>query len=98
MEQQPRTEENVTPLQRRRAAVAKAERQERRDRNAEHQQEIYLLIGPPEAAALVAGFVPPSVRQQARAALDWEFTTLDVVGTTGGKATVEQRQRKKARR
>jgi len=41
-------------------------------RNKEHGTEIYLLIGEPEAAALVAGFVPHTVRQQARAAIDWE--------------------------
>jgi hypothetical protein len=42
-------------------------------RNAAHETEIYLLVGRPEAVALVCGFVPQAVRRQARAAIDWEF-------------------------
>jgi len=41
-------------------------------RNADHATEIYLLIGAPEAVALTCGFVPLTVREQARAAIDWE--------------------------
>ena len=99
---QPRIEGPL--LNARRQSVAKVERQERDERNREHGSEIFLQVGEPEAAALVCGFVPHSVREQARAAIDWEFhTTLDVVGTTGGKASIEQVRRhpavrRKARR
>jgi hypothetical protein len=47
--------------------------QELAQRNAEHGTNIYLLVKEPEAVALVAGFVPHTIRQQARAAIDWEF-------------------------
>jgi hypothetical protein len=97
--QPPRTEDQL--LNARRRSVAKAERQDRDQRNREHGPEIFLQVGEPEAAALVCGFVPHSVREQARAAIDWEFhTTLDVVGTTGGRASIEQtvRTRKRTRR
>jgi hypothetical protein len=69
----PRIDVEDRLLTARRRSVAKAARQERDQRNREHRAEIYLLVGEPEAAALVAGFVPPAVKAQARAALDWEF-------------------------
>ena len=38
-----------------------------------HEHRIYLLIGETEARDLMAGKVPESVREQARAAVDWAF-------------------------
>lgn len=37
---------------------------------------IFLLIGEPEARELWAGRVPEAVREQARAACDWQFTDV----------------------
>lgn len=42
-------------------------------RNAEHGVDIFLQVNEPEAVALAAGFIPVSIRHQARAAVDWHF-------------------------
>ena len=43
-------------------------------RNAEHVPEVYLLVGEREAYALAGGFLPTSVRAQAKAAVEWNFS------------------------
>lgn len=40
---------------------------------ATHETRIFLLIGEVEARELWAGRVPESVKEQARAACDWQF-------------------------
>lgn len=41
-----------------------------------HEHQVYLLIGEAEARQLMAGKVPTSVAEQARAAIEWEFELL----------------------
>jgi len=85
-------------LSSRRRSVAKAARVDRDQRNREHRPEIYLLVGEPEAAALVAGFVPPAVRAQARAALDWEFHRDQRPATAALHGVLRTPRGKRARR
>ena len=56
-----------------RSAKAHVEDQDAPVKLPDHEHQIFLLIGEVEARELMAGKVPESVCEQARAAVDWAF-------------------------
>lgn len=44
----------------------------------QHEHEVFLLVTEATARELLAGNVPESVKEQARAAIDWEFHMLQL--------------------